>query len=118
MVYKSCKFLEKTFDNRLGCRYNIKKRGRFANSRTSFLLCNRKLLRMMRSGETVKGQSRRGCRNSQAKGPVSDGTLESRKAPKKQSINRRIFQVSDRGIGGHGKCLRVPLFSFVKTGYI
>lgn len=43
-------------------------------------------------------QRRRGCRNSQAKGPVSDGTLESHEAPKKQSINRRIFQVSDRGI--------------------
>ena len=55
-------------------------------------------------------QRRRGCRNSQAKGPVSDGTLESRKAPKKQSASRRIFQVSDRGTDRHRKCLRVPLF--------
>lgn len=71
--------------------------------------------RMMRSGETVMEQRRRGCRNSQAKGPVSDGTLESRKAPKKQSASRRIFQVSDRGTDRHRKCLRVPLFFVVVT---
>lgn len=60
-------------------------------------------------------QSRRGCRNSQAKGPVLDGTLESRKAPKKQSGYRRIFQVSDRGMDRYQKYLFVPLFLFIKV---
>lgn len=71
-----------------------------------------KKLRMIKSGETVLRQSRRGCRNSQAKGPVLDGTLESRKAPKKQSGYRRIFQVSDRGMDRYKQYLCVPLFFY------
>ena len=37
----------------------------------------------MKPGETA-AQRRRGCNNSQAKGPASDETLESNDAPKKQ----------------------------------
>ena len=74
-----------------------------------------KKLRMIKSGETVLRQSRRGCRNSQAKGPVLDGTLESRKAPKKQSGYRRIFQVSDRGMDRYKSiCVYLCFFVVIK----
>ena len=49
---------------------------------------------------------RRGCRNSQAKGPDSDETLESNDAPKKQPCPcGGIFQVMDRGTGFISLCL-------------
>ena len=43
-------FWKKTFDNRLGFRYNIKKRGRFANSRTSFFVI---VTRKMQCARTI-----------------------------------------------------------------
>lgn len=63
-------------------------------------------IRMMKSGETVQLRRRRGCRNSQAKGPVLDGTLE-RRAGTEEAIRDtwRIFQVRDRGADGEAHSL-------------
>ena len=58
------------------------------------------MIRMNDPGETHKGAEGEIARNSQAKGPDHDETLESRKAPKKQSRLWRIFQVKDRGVLG------------------
>ena len=71
--------------------------------------------RMIKPGDAVlSAWSRRGCKNSQAKGPVLDETPESECAPKRQSVlGQRNFQVRYGGTELDMDARTVSLFVFM-----